>query len=748
MKKILGYSDKISVRPGDAISFMVSSIDGQAYRSSIVRIIHGDNNPAGPGFRYEEVATDIDGSRPGRLQEALAGSYVVVPDHPLLAGLESFTVQAMIWPTTPGDGAQSLLSRWDEGRKAGFILGLDEKGCVALTLGDGSGKVQTVSSGKPVVAREWYLAAASFDAGSGQVVVHQVPQTAYGKTDDAAEKAANPGVKPGDAAQPLLMAAHRVETVGRRLRTAGNYNGKIDGPAITARVLDRLGLELTLAGRLADADKPALVAHWDFGIGIDGETVTDTSPNLLHGETVNLPVRAMKGHDWTGREMNWKNAPEEYGAIHFHDDDIYDCGWDADFTLTIPAGMKSGLYAARVHIDEQQEDYMPFVVRAPKGKAGARAVFLVPTASYMAYANEHMPTDASLAEVLTGQLAVLYPNDVFLAENRNFGGSCYDTHSDGSGICYTSRLRPILNMRPNYQSWLGGFGSSLWQFNADTHITDWLEAQGFDFDCITDEDLHYEGLAALDGYDVVLTGTHPEYHSLQMWDAMDAFKKRGGRLMYLGANGWYWRVAYHPTKPGVLEVRRNEDGIRAWAAEPGEYYHSFTGEYGGLWRRNARPPQVMAGTGFTAQGFDISSYYRRQPGADDPRAAFIFEGVPDEIIGDFGLIGGGAAGLELDRADRLLGTPPNALILAASENHTDIYLVVCEEILINYPGQGGQESPLVRADMVFYETAAGGAVFSSSSIAWAGSLSHNNYDNNVSRITGNVLKRFLDKTPF
>lgn len=748
MKKILGYSDKISVRPGDAISFMVSSIDGQAYRSSIVRIIHGDNNPAGPGFRYEEVATDIDGSRPGRLQEALAGSYVVVPDHPLLAGLESFTLQAMIWPTTPGDGAQSLLSRWDEGRKAGFILGLDEKGCVALTLGDGSGKVQTVSSGKPVVAREWYLAAASFDAGSGQVVVHQVPQTAYGKTDDAAEKAASPGVKPGDAAQPLLMAAHRVENVGRRLRTAGNYNGKIDGPAITARVLDRLGLELTLAGRLADADKPALVAHWDFGIGIDGETVTDTSPNLLHGETVNLPVRAMKGHDWTGREMNWKNAPEEYGAIHFHDDDIYDCGWDVDFTLTIPAGMKSGLYAARVHIDEQQEDYMPFVVRAPKGKAGARAVFLVPTASYMAYANEHMPTDASLAEVLTGQLAVLYPNDVFLAENRNFGGSCYDTHSDGSGICYTSRLRPILNMRPNYQSWLGGFGSSLWQFNADTHITDWLEAQGFDFDCITDEDLHYEGLAALDGYDVVLTGTHPEYHSLQMWDAMDAFKKRGGRLMYLGANGWYWRVAYHPTKPGVLEVRRNEDGIRAWAAEPGEYYHSFTGEYGGLWRRNARPPQVMAGTGFTAQGFDISSYYRRQPGADDPRAAFIFEGVPDEIIGDFGLIGGGAAGLELDRADRLLGTPPNALILAASENHTDIYLVVCEEILINYPGQGGQESPLVRADMVFYETAAGGAVFSSSSIAWAGSLSHNNYDNNVSRITGNVLKRFLDKTPF
>ena len=76
--------------------------------------------------------------------------------------------------------------------------------------------------------------------------------------------------------------------------------------------------------------------------------------------------------------------------------------------------------------------------------------------------------------------------------------------------------------------------------------------------------------------------------------------------MYLGANGWYWRIAYHETLPGVIEVRRAEDGIRAWAAEPGEYYHSFTGEYGGLWRRNGRPPNVVAGIGFSAQGFDIS----------------------------------------------------------------------------------------------------------------------------------------------
>jgi N,N-dimethylformamidase len=50
--------------------------------------------------------------------------------------------------------------------------------------------------------------------------------------------------------------------------------------------------------------------------------------------------------------------------------------------------------------------------------------------------------------------------------------------------------------------------------------------------------------------------------------------------------------------------------------------------------------------------------------------------------------------------------------------------------------------------MVFFETPNGGAVWSTGSIAWCGSLSWNGYDNNVSRLTGNVLRRFLDPRPF
>ena len=43
-------------------------------------------------------------------------------------------------------------------------------------------------------------------------------------------------------------------------------------------------------------------------------------------------------------------------------------------------------------------------------------------------------------------------------------------------------------------------------------------------------------------------------------------------------------------------------------------------------------------------------------------------------------MGGGAAGLELDRYDQNLGSPKNCYVLATSENQSDLYLGVTEEI--------------------------------------------------------------------
>ena len=134
--------------------------------------------------------------------------------------------------------------------------------------------------------------------------------------------------------------------------------------------------------------------------------------------------------------------------------------------------------------------------------------------------------------------------------------------------------------------------------------------------------------------------------------------------------------------------------------------------------------------------------------ADDPRVAWIFAGVEDELIGDFGILQGGASGLEIDATDPRIGTPPHALVVARSENHSNTYELVAEEVLVPHGATDAIINPSIHADMTFFETPQGGAVFSTGSIAYAGSLGWNKFDNNLFRLTTNVLNRFRDPAPF
>ena len=88
----------------------------------------------------------------------------------------------------------------------------------------------------------------------------------------------------------------------------------------------------------------------------------DTGPNGLHGHGVHRPMRAMTGWNWDGRQDDWRLAPEQYGGIDFHDDAVTDCRWEPTFSWTVPAGTRSGCYAARVTAGEA-EDHIPFFVR-------------------------------------------------------------------------------------------------------------------------------------------------------------------------------------------------------------------------------------------------------------------------------------------------------------------------------------------------------------------------------------------------
>ena len=586
--------------------------------------------------------------------------------------------------------------------------------------------------------------AATYDGDGGTVALYQEPARSWPHGDSRAvveHRYRSGGVAEGDV--DFLMAGFRADGDAGRPAVTGNYNGKIDSPRIFGRALDSGEIESLRKGADPSSFGPDLVAAWDMSADISSSRVSDAGPHRLHGTAVNMPARGMTGHNWTDGEHDFKRARSQYGAIHFHDDDLEDAGWEVAFELTVPEDMKSGAYAARL-VAGDRTDHVPFFVRPHKGRPTASIAFLVPTNTYMAYANEHIP-DIPMPVVPNAKMDLHGEEYQYMVANGL--NSMYDTHRDGSGVAYGTRLAPILSMRPDFISRGRGGAHGL---PADLYILDWLEAKGYEVDVFTDEDLHADGLQLLSPYRVVVTGSHPEYWTRQMMDALEAYMGGGGRLVYLGGNGFYWVCSYDPERPHIMEIRR-WGGTDVWRARSGEYRHSTTGELGGVWRKHGRYPQRLAGVGFSAQGFDKGSPYRRQEGSFDSRASFIFEGVgDDEIIGDFAnlVFNEGAAGDEIDRADFDLGTPPHTLVLATSFGHSDVYHRVVDEVGMMSSEHTGTKSPQVRSDMVFFETVSGGAVFSVGSISWCGCLSYNGYDNNVSLITENVLRRFASEEPF
>jgi N,N-dimethylformamidase len=720
--RLVGYSDKLSVEPGGAITFMVSSEPGR-FSARLVRLIHGDTNPLGPGYRDRPVESVLEGEYDGKLQRLRPGSYVRVAHAAAFAPEGDFTLQMWICPTLPEKAVQTIVSkRGADG--GGFALRLED-GRLTLRLGEA-----VLSVDQPVHAGQWYFVAAVYDAAAGtaRLVLEPSSGVTLGLGGGASGRiAASAASVDGD----VLIGAE----AGRDGEVDHFYNGKIDAPKIYARGLSERELR---AIRDDDDDDVPLdaVASWDFSEGISTWSVVDCSPNGHNGEAVNKPTRGVTGRSWTGRELSWKHAPREYGAIHFHDDDLSDAGWAPSFSWTVPADLKSGIYAVHL-VAGEEEDYVPFFVVPRLGRPTAKVAVLVPTFSYLAYGNEQMlgPT-GDMAGALPDYPS--QPQDRYIVETGL--RSLYDHHTDGSGVCYSSWMRPIVNMRPKYNMPFLDMGKgSPHQLNADLHLIDWLEEQRIEYDVITDLELHHEGAARLKDYRVVSTGSHSEYWSEAMLNAAEEYLSGGGRLIYLSGNGMYWPIALDAETGTGVEIRRSGPACKSWDAAPGEGYLSSTGEPGSLWRFRGHTPQSWVGIGSVASGGGVGRPYDRQPASFDPKAAFIFKGIEDdEQIGATPCLvnSWGAAGFEIDRADTALGTPEHTMILATATGF-DNWGVFPEEQQLPALWDGG-----IRADMVLIEYPNGGAVFGVGSITWCGCLSYNSYDNAVSRVTKNVFDGF------
>ena len=89
--------------------------------------------------------------------------------------------------------------------------------------------------------------------------------------------------------------------------------------------------------------------------------------------------------------------------------------------------------------------------------------------------------------------------------------------------------------------------------------------------------------------------------------------------------------------------------------------------------------------------------------------------------------------MEIDRWDKDLGSPLDSEVLATSENINEDGLLSGEEFITTTRAITGSTNSKVRADMVFFTTSGGGAVWSTGSISWATSLLWNNAQNSVSK---------------
>jgi N,N-dimethylformamidase len=710
-----GYPQELSVPTGSTVELMVGGEPGEA-RLRLTRLIHGDPNPAGPGVKEEAVDWGVPAVVQVEDQVLDEGSYVEVPPERAPSFARSFTLALWLRPTALSGDRQALVSRWGADP---LSFGLFVTGSRTLTAGvshDGR-SVQWCTGRAWIAPGEWQFVAACYDAAAGRLALYQSGSTGPAKSfadqplDTTTKLLDRTGpLHEGDA--PLLMGA--LAPLARPGPHWAHYNGKlariqlIDG-ALAAEAIQALRDAGELPGH------PAAVAAWDFSREISGERVVDVAGSH-HGVAVNVPGRGVTGPGWVGTDATmYADRPHLYDAIQLHDDDVGDAGWSATATVDVPASAVSGFYAATFE-RERDRCVVPFIVSTPRSEAAVRV--LVPTFTWQAYSSNRGPWS--------------YTEDGLVDPTP----CIYDQHRDGSMVYYVSRRRPTRSHQPSA-------GFPVWgshNLTANLYLIDWLEATGFPYSLTTDDDLHRDGVAVLEGARALIIGSHPEYWTGPMLDALRDHLEAGGRCLYLGGNGLYWVTSVDRQRPYVIEVRKSGDWYDWWAhPTPGELAHSSTLEPGGKWSRRGRPARRLVGVEMAANCFTDppgpdGRGYRRLPASYEPDCAFVFEGLGDEPIGNFGLNLGSAASYEMDAALEM-DAPADMRRIVLAEASDDSFIPL-------------DRTPVrPRSELVLTTISGGGAVFAAGSVSWTGSLSHNDYANGVSRITANVIRRFIETPP-
>jgi hypothetical protein len=308
--------------------------------------------------------------------------------------------------------------------------------------------------------------------------------------------------------------------------------------------------------------------------------------------------------------------------------------------IRVASDWPSGLYFARVAAPGRV-GFAPFVV-APRRFGEHPVAIVLPTRTWQAY---------------------------------NFR----DDDHDGDGDTWyatwghlQARLgRPYLNrgVPPHYRSY-------------DLRFLRWLDRSGLQVDVLSQAELDgTSGVKLARAYDLIVFPGHHEYVTQGEYDAVESYRDRGGNLMFLSANNFFWRIDLEGRT--MTRVRK--------------------------WRELGRPEASLLGVQYIAN--DMGEH--RGPWLVRSAAArqWIFAGIKLRDGNEFS-----NAGIEIDAVAP--SSPKGTRILASIPNLL---------------------GPGLTAHMTYYETAAGAKVFSAGAFTLAGSMRQAT----VQRLVQNLWRRMV-----
>jgi hypothetical protein len=588
------YAEK-TVEAGSDIHFRISGPPGDTFQLSILR---PELDLNGTTLAKEVLITPTPFSGTFSSQPVTPGSYVNVDNAlPAEQSLSALTLECWVRPSQFFPNASEeewwgLITQYSRPTACGIGLFLTSLGSVALYLGHGGdfdGKRLFECSQALKSPFEWAHVVGVWDGTQASLYVNAQLQQHWPLTGT---------IKPGPA--PLRLAAY-----GEDGNTSHILEGDLAMPVIYGRALSALEIQKRYHEdqglHLPPLD--SVLACWPL-TEEKGITVADISPAERTGTLINHATWMIGGPSFNAAavprfgEYNPTKDPTRGHGLRFASDDLFDAGWSTTATLSLPKDLKPGIYVGRISYESSDSPAsydVTFVVKKAQDAARKRMVVLCATNTWLAYACTPFVSHA------TGSPPPLWGTNGRYANGANertepppgtLGYNFYCDHQAQQPTYQVGVNLPWPAASPDVRYFGDVDYSHLTRAELFTHY--WLEQNGYDYDVITDFDLHRDP-AALDGYQVLLIAGHSEYWSHQAYQAVDDFLKGGHDVIVLSGNTMFWRVSFDPDfkvmqcrKALYLPGGRNN-------ANTGETWHSGDNQRGGLMRECGHPAWQVLG---------------------------------------------------------------------------------------------------------------------------------------------------------